>query len=90
MKGKTNLYSIKNSYKIKPTNNTHSVSLHIINKSIKEKLISFSKQTNFNYISIKYKRLIYWLKRGVSLDYTNFYHIEKILDPKNKIKLKKK
>jgi hypothetical protein len=80
MRGKKRLYSLPKSPVLRPIRNPSSVKLCIDNK-INEQLFSFSRQANFNYISIHYKRLKQWLKKGISFHPKNFIEISRILYP---------
>jgi hypothetical protein len=82
MRGKQRLYSLPKSPVLRAVRNPSSVKLCIDNK-INEQLCSFSRQANFNYVVIKYKRVKFWLKKGVSFHPKNFFEISRILHSNN-------
>lgn len=81
--------SLKNCATLKLIKHPQSLTIaaHVNNK-VSEHLGSLSCQPRFLFISLKFKRIKAWLKRGVQLDPRVFSEIESLL--KNKLALKKK
>jgi hypothetical protein len=80
MRAKRRLYSIPKSPVLRAVRSPTSVRLVVSNK-INEQLCSFSRQANFNYVTIKYKRVKHWLKRGVSFHPKNLQEVSRVLYP---------
>jgi len=83
MRGKKRLYSLPKSSVLRSVRSPSSVRLVIYNK-FNEQLCSFSRQANFNYIAIQYKRVKFWLKKGVTFYPKNIQEVNRILHPNNR------
>lgn len=68
----------------------YSVRYHVFNPKINEQLCSVSRQGNFNLVTIKYGRLKYWLKKGLSFHPSNLFETDQVLWPNGLNPLAKK
>jgi len=64
---------------LKPVYNPYSVKYYVfVNGRIKDLLCTINQKTDVKHVRINYKRVKYWLSKGLSLHYTSMFFAERI------------